>query len=202
MVLEPLAGQEVRYWARKRERRWTKAVAVGRTRLTAPPSRPVLLLVVCQDRATAEWACGPFRLGGEGWTTLTVHPVVLGPGNVPVITRPEEAARNLALATFCALIHGSDEEAPAILEALARALAATDPKSATYYSEILETGLGNTKAREIWRAQMATHVYFPGHGTLSEDRFLHGLATGRGLALIESRRGHAARFEGGGRTGG
>ena len=31
------ARQDAMYWASIRERRWTKAVAVGETRLTAPP---------------------------------------------------------------------------------------------------------------------------------------------------------------------
>lgn len=62
---------------------------------------PVLLLVTCQDAATAGWAAGPFHMGPEGWEqALAVPPLVLGPENVPVITDPAEAAQDLALAAF------------------------------------------------------------------------------------------------------
>ncbi len=139
---------------------------------------PALLLVVCQDKATADWAAGPFRLGPKGWTALSVHPLVLGPGNVPVITDPDRAARNLALTTFSAMTHGHGEEAPAILEALARALDTADPESIAYYSELLEIGLGNSPARDIWRNLMP-RTYFPGRGTLIEQTWMEGEAQGR-----------------------
>ncbi len=103
--------------------------------LAAKYKHPVLLLVVCQDKATADWAAGPFRLGMDDWTTLSVHPLVLGPGNVPVILDPEEAAQDLTLATFSALTHGSHRDAPAILKALARAMGTADPDSVRYSGE-------------------------------------------------------------------
>lgn len=140
---------------------------------------PALLLVVCQDEATAAWASGPFRLGTEGWTSLCVWPLVLGPGNVPVITDPGEAAEDLALATFSAMTHGRDREIPAILEALAQALGVADPESVAYYSELLEIGLGETRAREIWRSLMSPRTYFPGRGTVIEETFQEGEARGR-----------------------
>ncbi|MFF4159430.1 hypothetical protein [Streptomyces sp. NPDC001678] len=146
--------------------------------LKAKYTCPALLLVVCQDKATANWASGPFRLGPEGWTALSVHPLVLSPGNVPVITDPDRAAQNLALATFSAITHGREQEAPAILEALARALAMADPESIAYYSELLEIGLGNAPARDDWRKLMP-RSYFPGRGTLIEETFLEGKAEGR-----------------------
>ncbi|MEU1822336.1 hypothetical protein ABZ502_07775 [Streptomyces abikoensis] len=146
---------------------------------------PALLIVVCQDKATADWAAGPFRLGPEGWTALSVHPLVLSPANVPVITAPDRAARNLALATFSAITHGSDQEAPAILEALARALNTADPESIAYYSELLEIGLGNSPARDIWRNLMP-RTYFPGRGTLIEQTWLEGEAQGRLKERAES----------------
>ncbi|MEU3354814.1 hypothetical protein [Streptomyces sp. NPDC037389] len=139
---------------------------------------PALLLVVCQDKATADWAAGPFRLGPEGWTALSVHPLVLGPGNVPVITDPARASRHLAPATFSAMTHGRGQEAPAILEALARALNTADPESVAYYSELLEIGLGNSPARDIWRNLMP-RTYFPGRGTLIEQTWQEGEAKGR-----------------------
>ncbi|MBO3674148.1 hypothetical protein [Streptomyces sp. NEAU-YJ-81] len=141
--------------------------------------QPALLLVVCQDKATAEWATGPFRVGVDDWTALSVHPLVLGPGNVPVILDPDEAAQDLTLATFSALTHGSHQDAPAILKALARAMGTADPESVSYYSELLEIGLGSTTPAGItWRNEMSVGTYFPGRGTLIEETFLKGKAEG------------------------
>ncbi|MFI9200360.1 hypothetical protein [Streptomyces sp. NPDC053048] len=154
--------------------------------LMAKYACPALLLVVCHDKATANWAAGPFRLGPEGWTALSVHPLVLGPVNVPVITDPERAARNLALATFSAMTHARSKEAPTILEALARALAMADEESVAYYAELLEIGLGETPAGDIWRNLMP-RSYFPGRGTLIEKTFLDGEAKGRAEGRVEER---------------
>lgn len=141
---------------------------------------PVLLLVTCQDRGTARWATGPFPLGPDGWrTALTVHPLVLGPDNVPLITDPERAAKDLALATFSAMTHGNDPEATAILEALATALGAADGESAEYFTELLEIGLGDSPARATWRKLMSMATYFPGRGTIVEESYLKGMAEGR-----------------------
>ncbi|MCC3770230.1 hypothetical protein [Streptomyces sp. UNOC14_S4] len=155
--------------------------------LKAKYSCPALLLVVCQDKATADWAAGPFRLGLDGWTALTVHPLVLGPGNVPMIVEPEEAAQDLALATFSAMTHGRHQDAKAILEALAQALDTADKDSVEYYSQLLEIGLGDTRARKIWREQMTIHNFFPGRGTLFEEKLLEGQAESRAEGLAEGR---------------
>ncbi|MEU5431457.1 hypothetical protein AB0H73_38450 [Streptomyces olivoreticuli] len=155
--------------------------------LKAKYACPVLLLVVCHDKATADWAAGPFRLGVEDWTSLSVHPLVLGPGNVPVITDPEEAARDLTMATFSAMTHSSHEDAPAILDALARALGAAASESSTYYSELLEIGLGDSRAGETWRKLMPIRTYFPGRGTMIERALQEGEAKGRAEGAAEER---------------
>ncbi len=160
---------------------WTYHLA----HLRAAYDLPALLLVVCQDRATARWAAGPFLTGIDGWTALRTHPLVLGPDNVPVITDPEEAGRNLAMAAFSAMTHARDEDSPTRLEALARALSTAEPDSAAYYSELLEIGLGDTPARNTWRHLMR-HVgsFFPGRGTLVEETFLEGQAKGQAQAVL------------------
>ncbi|MFD5066072.1 hypothetical protein ACFWNO_48435, partial [Streptomyces sp. NPDC058394] len=42
-----------------------------------------MLLVVCQDRSTAEWAARPVRFGPPQWPLLTLCPLVAGPHNMP-----------------------------------------------------------------------------------------------------------------------
>jgi hypothetical protein len=39
---------------------------------------------------------------------------------------------------------------------------------------MLEIGLGNTPARDIWRKLMKNGSYFPGRGTIVEESFLQG----------------------------
>ncbi|MEV5507355.1 hypothetical protein [Streptomyces orinoci] len=146
--------------------------------LKAKYQRPALLLVVCQDKATATWASGPFELGTKDWTALSLHPLVLSPGNVPEILDQEEAAKDPTLATFSALTHGRSPNLPAILEALARALGTADPQTVKYCSELLEIGLGDTPARETWRMLMPG-TFFPGRGTLIEESFEEGREEGR-----------------------
>ncbi|GAA3899821.1 hypothetical protein GCM10022244_07490 [Streptomyces gulbargensis] len=162
---------------------WTYYLAY----LTAKYGMPALLLVVCQDRATARWATGPFLTGVDTWTSLRLHPLVLGPDNVPVVTDPEEASRNLAMAAFSAMTHGRGPQAPAILEALARALGTADLESVAYYSELLEIGLGDTPARTTWRHLMSVGSFFPGRGTLVEESFLKGKAEGEAEGKAEGK---------------
>lgn len=141
---------------------------------------PVLLLVTCQDQSTARWAAGPFHRGPEGWTqALAVHPLVLGPDNVPIITDLDQVARDLALAAFSAMTHGRDPEVAGILEALASALGSADGESFDYFYELLEIGLGDSPARMTWRKLMSMATYFPGRGTLVEETYLKGVAEGR-----------------------
>ncbi|WP_329316570.1 hypothetical protein [Streptomyces sp. NBC_01262] len=161
---------------------WTYYLA----HLQAKYDSPVLLLVVCQDKATADWAAGPFTVTVNGWTALSTHPLVLGPDNVPVITDPDEAARDLTLATFCAMTHARGRNIDGILEALARALGSADRDSARYYTELLEIGLGESPARATWKDLMMIGSYFPGRGTMIEKAFLEGEAKGKAEGKAQS----------------
>jgi hypothetical protein len=128
--------------------------------------RPALLMVLCDNRATANWAKGPLALGPPGWTSLFVHPLVLGPGNTPLILDPDEASENLLVATFAAMTHAGSKNAPAILDALARALAKADKASAQYFGQWVELGLGDSPARKIWSDLMKVDDFFPHRQTL------------------------------------
>ncbi|MEW1722357.1 hypothetical protein [Streptomyces sp. NPDC093109] len=160
--------------------------------LQAKYKLPVLLLVVCRNRTTAEWAAGPFRCGARGWTALSTHPLVLGPDNVPMITDVAEAARDLGMAAFSAMTHSDSRHAPAILEALAGALRATDEETGLYYAELLDMGLGQGQAHDTWRDLMKPITYFPGRGTFREEAYLEGQVKERAaviLRVLESRLG-------------
>ncbi|NUU26338.1 MAG: hypothetical protein HOV68_33280 [Streptomycetaceae bacterium] len=146
--------------------------------------RPALLLVLGGDQTTADWASGPFALGPLGWTSLYVHPLVLGPNNAPLILDPEQAAENLLLATFAAMTQGEHKQGRAILDALARALGRTDRASAHYFGQWVELGLANSPAGKVWSDLMVAHNYFPHRKTMIGTALEEGEAKGftRGTA--------------------
>ncbi|MEE4544159.1 hypothetical protein V2S66_19545 [Streptomyces sp. V4-01] len=93
----------------------------------------------------------------------------------------------MALAAFAAMVYGRNPDSAAIPEALARALGAAEPAALSYYSEMLEIGLGDTPARDMWRKLMKNGSYFPGRGTLVEESFLEGKAEGMVEGLAEGK---------------
>lgn len=102
----------------RKEQSWAYCVAY----LQSKYKLPVLLLVVCRDRATAKWAAGPFDCGTRGWTVQRTCPLVVGPDNLPMITDVRSAAKHPAMAAFSALTHANSPECDAILDALDQAL--------------------------------------------------------------------------------
>ncbi|WP_052863931.1 hypothetical protein [Streptomyces niger] len=123
-----------------------------------PVHHPVLL-VVCRDKQTADWAAGPFPLGLPGKPNLLVSPFVLGPDNVPVITDVTRAAADLPLAVFSALTHSADDRIGEILEILATALKKAPDDSTTLYAELTASGLDNSPAAALWRQLMGTRLF-------------------------------------------
>ncbi|WP_326699300.1 hypothetical protein OG909_19555 [Streptomyces sp. NBC_01754] len=160
-----------------------------------------VLLVVCQDEQTALWASRPIRIGPPEWPSLTVRPMVLGPHNVPVVTDPATAARDVPLATFSAITHRKDPNAPAILEALATALKTLDEETAVVFGELTELGLGTGPAAQIWRDLMAVDLSFFRSETSQRLR-AEGRAAGRAEAvlMVLERRGVAVSQEIGARV--
>jgi hypothetical protein len=146
---------------------------------------PPVLLVVCADRGTAEWAARQADIGPRQWSSLTLRPLVLGPDDVPVIDSPDEAARDIPLTVLSAALHRRDPGADAILNALAKALkglSADDEDTATTFIELTEQGLGTTQAAELWRHLMAVDLSFFQSRTAQQLR-----AEGRAEGRAESR---------------
>ncbi|MGV9925882.1 hypothetical protein [Nocardia rhamnosiphila] len=121
---------------------------------------PVYLLVVGRDEAVATWARNPVPNGAPRWPTVTVKPLVLGPGNVPVITDPAEAAADIPLTALSAMTHAADPRINAILKALATALRGEDADDLAIFGELTELGLGDTPAADIWRQLMTVDLSF------------------------------------------
>jgi len=164
----------------KKESSWPHYVAY----LQAKYSLPVLLLVVCRDRATTKWAAGPFDCGTRGWTAQRTYPLVVGPDNLPVITDERTAAEKPAMAAFSALTHANSPDVDAILDSLGRALAGMDPDASSYFYQFLDSALGATPAGDKWRNIVTFVNYFPGRGTLLEKTFLEGEAKGEARGIL------------------
>jgi hypothetical protein len=129
--------------------------------LYAKYKTPPLLLVVCQDRATAEWAARPVYIGPEWWAALTLRPLVAGPHNMPVITDPAEARADLALAALSAITHAKDPGVREILKALSSALLDVPETVADPIIEFTTRGLDSMRrAAEIWRNLVAVDLSF------------------------------------------
>ncbi|MCX4787125.1 hypothetical protein OG369_13295 [Streptomyces sp. NBC_01221] len=157
---------------------------------------PILLLVVCQDRATAEWAARPISIGLRQWQTLALNPLVAGPHNMPVITDVAEARKDLALATLAAITHADNPDVGAILKTLSAALRDTPETIADPIVELIAQGLGNRPAAQQWRNLVAVDLSFY-KSPLSEEIRDEGRAEGRaeGLLLILDVRGIAITDE-------
>ncbi|WP_405681638.1 hypothetical protein [Streptomyces sp. NBC_01238] len=161
---------------------------------------PILLLVVCQDHATAEWAARPISIGVRQWQTLALNPLVAGPHNMPVITDVAEARKDLALATLAAITHADNPDVGAILKTLSAALRDTPEAIADPIVELTAQGLGNRPAAQQWRNLVAVDLSFY-KSFMSEEIRDEGRAEGRargraeGLLLILAVRGLAITDE-------
>ncbi|MGW2561111.1 hypothetical protein ACWCXB_18040 [Streptomyces sp. NPDC001514] len=147
---------------------------------------PPVLLVVCQDRATAEWATRPVDIGPRQWAALTLRPLVAGPHNMPKITDPGDASKDLALATLAAITHADAQEFSGILKALSSALRAVPEDLSIILAEFVAQGLGRRPAARYWRHLMAVDLSFF-KSPISEE--IRAESRAQDILLVLERRG-------------
>ncbi|MFJ8348401.1 hypothetical protein ACIQ9J_18895 [Streptomyces sp. NPDC094153] len=121
---------------------------------------PTALMVVVQDRSTAERAQRPVAGGPPQMPTLVLRPVVAGPHNMPVITDPAEARDDLVLAALAAITHAGEPDIDAILKALSTALRGVPEDIADPIIEFTAQGLAKRPAKHIWRKLVAVDLSF------------------------------------------
>ncbi|MFF4588301.1 hypothetical protein [Streptomyces sp. NPDC001388] len=143
-----------------------------------------ILLVVCQDRATAEWAAREVSFGPRQWPLLTLRPLVAGPHNIPVITDPAEVRKDLALATLSAITHARHPDAGVILKSMTTALRDTPQSIANPIIELIAQGLGKYPAARLWRKLVAVDLSFY-KSPLSEEIRDEGRAEGEARRAAE-----------------
>lgn len=150
---------------------------------------PPVLLVVCQDRATAEWAARPVDIGPPQWAALTLRPLVAGPHNMPVLTDTAEIRKDLALATLSLITHGADRDPDVILKAMTTALRETPEDIKNPIVELISQGLGTLPAAKLWRKLVAVDLSFY-KSPISQEIRAEGRAAGRAediLFVLEQR---------------
>ncbi|HEY6495596.1 MAG TPA: hypothetical protein VIZ43_20135, partial [Trebonia sp.] len=140
---------------KEKERRWPYYVAYLHDKYQCP----VVLLVVCNDGVTADWARTPITIGLPGIACMIVLARVVGPDNLTAITDPVQAKEDVGLAVLGAITHSRSRQINDILEALAEALDTIDTGTATVLAELAEAGLADTDGLTIWRALMTTSTY-------------------------------------------
>ncbi|MHA5051922.1 hypothetical protein [Streptomyces sp. SD15] len=124
---------------------------------------PPVLLVICQDRKTADWAARPVKIGPPQWQGLALRPLVFGPDDIPLVETLDEATRDVPMTVLSAVLHARDRSVDATLKVLAaalRAMEARDPDSARVFAEFTNQGLDKTEALKIWRQLLAAETSF------------------------------------------
>jgi len=190
-VLGIVVEVQLRIDVRKR-RTWPAYVATLHARLGCP----VVLLVVCPDRAVAEWSAIPIVVGRPG---LVLTPVVLGPNQVPVVTGPAAGRRLPELAVLSAMAHGARPEPQPIFEALLAGLDVLDPEHADLYTGLvlavlpaaartsLEEFMSIVTRREEFQQEFA-RVHFSQGQALGEAQALLAILEARGIEVSDEMR--------------
>ncbi|AZM59435.1 hypothetical protein DMA10_15270 [Streptomyces sp. WAC 01420] len=114
-------------------------------------------------------------------------PHVLGPANVPRVSRIEDVLTDLDFAAFCLWIHSNDPDIEGILTVMGKALAQdSDREARDDLAGLIEDGLGSEHARKMQRNVMET-LFTPRRGTIVGDARLAGREEGRREGREEGR---------------
>ncbi|MFF5260976.1 hypothetical protein ACFY4C_18715 [Actinomadura viridis] len=125
------------------------------TTLHARLKCPTVLLVVCPDRGAARWSTKPIRIGHPRWE---LHPLVLGPDQIPAITDVQQATRDPEMAVLSAIAHGNGPAGEQVLEAVHAALISIDPKYSDRYNDLVFVALSEA-ARTYLEGLMSVGTY-------------------------------------------
>jgi hypothetical protein len=106
---------------------------------------PCILLVIAPDPAVAAWAAQPITSGAGNM----IHPLVLGPDQIPHITDPAQALKHPALALLSARAHGHRDRDLASFRAAIAALSGLDTVRRRMYIDLVFGGIRPDRARQI-----------------------------------------------------
>lgn len=160
---------------------WPAYVAVLRSRHRCP----VELLVLTHDRAVAAWAAKPIQLDLAGESVL--RPRVLGPDAVPVVTDPEQAAREPELAVLSAMTHGKGDTEIAVAIALAAssAFGQLPADQQLLYFAFIELALGDAARKAFEMHPEAEKIVEKFIGDRQQRSFEKGRASSSAAAVLD-----------------
>ncbi|MEV4367197.1 hypothetical protein AB0J71_09010 [Nonomuraea sp. NPDC049637] len=148
---KPLAGVVVEVQRRYREEKtwsWPVYLATLRARIKGP----CLLLVFCPDRKEARKCARAIDMGHPGWT---LHPIVIGPDQIPKVTDLLQAIAEPELATLSAIVHGNEgEEGLKILQTFVDSLEHL-PREHEIYVDLVLTMLPDVAVKKFLEFTMA-----------------------------------------------
>lgn len=163
---------------RDRAKRWSWPVylATLRARLQAP----VVLLVVCPDRAIAAWCAAAIELGHPDWV---LRPVVIAPDRIPVLTDPAEASGSPELAVLSAMAHGAGTDGDKVLSAFLAGVETISGDQANLYTDlVLMTLPAAARARLEELMTTGTYEY---KSDFARRYYGQGRAEGEATAVLE-----------------
>ena len=146
---------------------------------------PVDVLVICPDRAVADFYARPVPTSLPGYV---LTPRVVGPVQVPVITDPEHVAASPGLAVLSVAMHGDE---PGVCEAFVTGLASVRPEQGSAYYEMAHAACA-AAARSVLEELVSTTTWLVS-SPFAKEHFGRGKAEGlaegeaRGLAEGEAR---------------
>ena len=124
---------------------WPFYVAGARLRYRCP----VVLLVYAVDPAIARWCARPIDQGQPGSPFV---PLVVGPGQVPRVTDPEEAKAAPFRAILSALAHGGEPGGEAVAVAALAGLSPMGEDERGVWIELLWAGLNEAARKALEKA--------------------------------------------------
>lgn len=161
---------------------WPVYLAMVRHRLNCP----VMLVVICRTKRMADWCSRPIDMGHPGWI---LHPLVIGPEQIPIITDPKKVAATPALGVLSALAHGAGphgiQVAETLLEGLYQAARNRDEATVELYSHYMDSVLDELPAlvRKHMETQMATKMEY--RSAFARRYYAEGEAKGLAKAIIQ-----------------
>jgi hypothetical protein len=164
---------------------WPAYVAMMRRRHKVP----VDLLVITPRGSVARWAARPLHLT---WAGTTLRPRVIGPAQLPVLLRPEEAAQDIELAMLAAVAHVSHPQRLQIARAALMAVQELQLEAAPRYTDIIRAVIGPLE--EELDMSVLDRVY--SKDTIAKLKAAIAEGEARGEARGEERGKAEGKFEG------
>jgi hypothetical protein len=148
---------------------WPQYVIGARTRYRCRAT----LVVVAVDERVALWCAQPIELDRAG---NVFRPLVIGPGDIPVITDEAEARRSPELAVLSVIAHGREPGSEAIGAAALAACDRLDNPRSSLYADLIYLNL-NQIARAALEAVMDLRNY-EYQSDFARKYFAQGIAQG------------------------